>query len=111
MKAGDLNKRVLLQSPTGTRDAVGERSTTWIDVATVWAAIRPMSAREQLVAAQRQHDTSHVIEIRHSSAVAALDASWRLVFGARIFTIDGVLNDRERNEKLILYCSEGVRAE
>lgn len=109
--AGKLDKRVTLQSPGGTQNAVGERTTTWTDVATVWASIRPMSAREALVAAQRQDITTHVIEVRYSSTISAIDGSWRVKYGTRYFTIDGVLNEFEKNAKYILYCTESERNE
>ncbi len=111
MNAGLLNKRIVLQSPSGSRDALGERSTSWVDVATVWARIRPLSAREASIAGQRQSAASHVVEIRHSSTVSTLDASWRVKFGDRVLAIDGVLNPEESSEKLMLYCVEGLRNE
>ncbi len=38
MKAGDLDRRVTIQTPTVTKNGYGESVTTWTDLATVWAA-------------------------------------------------------------------------
>lgn len=111
MAIGRLDKRVTLQRPGGSRDALGERATTWTDVATVYARIRPLSAREAEVAGQRDSLESHVVEIRYSSTVSAIDATWRIKYGARVFTIDGVMNPEEGKEKFLLYCTEGPRSE
>lgn len=111
MGAGKYRQRVILQSPAGARDAVGERTTTWSNVATVWANVRPLTGREQIVASQRQQITDHVVEVRYSSALAALDASWRVLYGSRVLTIDGAVNADERKREFILYCTESERTE
>lgn len=111
MRAGRLDQRVILQSPAGSRDAVGERTTTWTNVATVWASIGPLSVRDLLAAGQTQSEVTHRVRIRHSSTVAAIDASWRVLFGARILVIQGVRNIDERDVEIELLCSEGLREE
>lgn len=111
MRAGNLRHRVILQSPAGSRDAVGERTTTWTAVATVWASINPLTVRELLAAGQLQSETSHRVRIRHSSAVSAIDASWRVLFGSRVLVIQGVRNIEEGDREIELLCSEGVREE
>jgi SPP1 family predicted phage head-tail adaptor len=113
MRAGKLRHRVTLQSPTGSRDAVGERVTTWTNVAEdVPAEIEPISGREQFLAAQRQATTSHIVRLRYASMWAAMDASWRVLFGSRVFTIDAPpKNVGESDVELILQCTEGERQE
>lgn len=103
---------VILQSPGGTRNPLtGERVTTWTDVASVFAQIDPLSGREEFLAAQRQASTTHRVKIRYSSEVAAIDASWRVMFGARVFTIDTLRNIGELGDHLELMCTEGRRQE
>lgn len=112
MRAGKLRQRVILQSPSGSRDAVGERTTTWTDVATVWASVNPLTARELIAAGQMQSELSHRVRIRHSSAVAAIDASWRVMFGSRILVVAAPpRNIEETDREIELLCSEGVREE
>lgn len=113
MRAGTLRHRVTLQSPAGSQDAVGERVTTWTSVAADEPAeIRPISGREAILASQREATTSHIVRVRYSSAIAALDASWRVLFGTRVFTIDAPpKNIDERNVEIVLECTEGTRQE
>lgn len=111
MRPGDMPHRVKLQSPTGSRDALGERVTTWTDVATVNARVRPLSGKELMVAGQQQSAVSHVVEIRHSSEVSAINGTWRVLFGTRVMVVESVVNPEESNEKLMLYCVEGLRSE
>jgi SPP1 family predicted phage head-tail adaptor len=110
-KATVYNRLVTVQSPAGTRDAVGERTTTWSNVSTEWASISPLSVRDLIAAGQTQSEISHRVKLRYSATLAALDASWRIVYGARVLVIAGVRNIDEGNRVLELVCSEGVREE
>jgi SPP1 family predicted phage head-tail adaptor len=113
MRAGRLRHRVVLQSPKGSQDSIGERTTTWTTVASSWpAAIEPLKVSEQFAAAQNHGSTTHRIHIRYDSSIAAMDGSWRVMFGARIFTLDGPpRNFDEKNTTLELLCTEGLREE
>lgn len=111
MRSGTLRHRITLQSPAGSRDAVGERTTTWTDVATVFASVNPLSVRELLAAGQTQSEVSHRVRLRYSAALSALDASWRILFGSRVLVIHGVRNIDEHKREFELMCSEGLREE
>lgn len=112
MRAGPLDKRVTLQSPGGAGDAYGERSTTWTVVATVWASITPLSARELMAGGQLQGEITHRIQLRYSSTTASITADWRVVYGSRVFVLAAPpRNVNESNDMLELLCSEGLRQE
>lgn len=112
MEAGKLRHRVTLQRPSGTRDAVGGRVTVPLDVATVWASIETLDGREAFYAAQRQATTTHKVVIRYAPIIAGIDATWRVKYGVRIFTLDEPpRNTREINAELVLMCTEGPRDE
>lgn len=111
MNVGRLDKRVVLQRPGGSRDALGERSTTWTDVATVYATVRPLSAREASIAGQRQSSASLVVEVRYAANISSIDATWRVRLGTRYLVVDGVINPEEANVLLQLFCVEGLRSE
>lgn len=112
MRAGRLDNRVNVQSPTGSRDAVGERVTSWSNVVTDYpAGIEPLKVAERNIASQQHSSTTHRIMLRYASALSTIDASWRILFGSRIFTIDGVRNINEKNRELELLCTEGLREE
>lgn len=105
------NRMIILQSPAGTRDAIGERVTTWTNVATVWAEISPISVRDLIAAGQTQSEVTHRVRIRYESTISAIDSSWRVLYGARIFVISGVRNINEAGREFELLCSEGLRDE
>ncbi len=105
VKAGRLRHRVTLQNAADTADGGGGFTTTWSDVATVWAAIEPLKSRERLFAQQLETPVTHRVTIRYRAGVTA---KMRLKFGARVFNIRGVINAGERDRTLELLCEEGV---
>ena len=58
LAAGKLNKRVTVQQQVTSIDTEGLSDTNWSDVASVWAAIEPLSVRELLTAQQVQSNVS-----------------------------------------------------
>ena len=103
------NRRVSLQSPGGASDAYGERVTTWTTVATVWAAIMPLGARELLAAGAIHGELTHRVQVRYSPAIAAADSSWRLLYGSRVLVLTGPpRNINEGNRIIEFLCAEGL---
>jgi SPP1 family predicted phage head-tail adaptor len=106
MPIGDLNKRIEIQSFTRVGDGHGGFTDTWRTEATVWAAIWPMSATEQVRSEKPLGTVSHRIRIRYRRN---LRADWRIKFGNRKFNIVGPpINPNEKNEFLDLMCMEAM---
>ena len=102
--AAEFDRRVVLKSRSGAKDAAGQVSFTWVTVATVWARRRPLRSREAFGAGQMQTDGALEYRIRHSSAVAAVATTWRLEDGSSAMDITGVL-PIGRNQYLDLMCT------
>ncbi|MFA6063875.1 MAG: phage head closure protein [Gallionella sp.] len=114
LQSGYLRHRVALQRPTYSQNtSTGEQTLTWVDVATVWAAIEPLSAREFMAAQSEQSQIDTRITIRQRSDVIA---SWRAVHmvngsAGKIYNVHGVLADKESGlEYASLPCSTGVNS-
>ena len=103
---GAMRHRVKLQSSTLAADAAGGNVQTWADVATIWAAITPLSGQESFTAQQFAAKVSHWVLIPYRSGVTA---QMRLLYGARAFNIQSVVNVDERNHVLKLLCEERSR--
>lgn len=72
MHAGRLTNKVTFQQPGAAVDDYGQPVPgSFDDVATVWAAIRPMGSSERLAASQMQSGQTHVVTVRYSAALAA----------------------------------------
>ena len=67
LRAGQLNRRITLQRPSNAQDNFGAVQSTWIDVATVWADIQPLSGRELENARRMASEISHQITLRYQT--------------------------------------------
>lgn len=105
MRIGDLNKRINFQYMTKTPDGMGGWISVWTNVCTVFAAIWPVSAKEQIEAMQSVMTISHRIRIRYRSV---LKPSWRVKFGDKYFAIVSIINPNMGNKYLDLMVKEAI---
>lgn len=105
MQLGKLNKRISIISTTQVSDGMGGFNETDTTVATIWAAIWPLTGKEQLQSQQTAMEISHRIRIRYRSGMLS---SYRLKFGTRYFNIVSIINPNEENRWLDLMCKEAA---
>ena len=105
MRAGKLRHRIALQRKAQTQNPItGAMVTTWVDVATVWAAVEPLSAREFIAAQAVQSDVSVRVSVRYRPGITA---AMRLLHDGKTYNITGVLADKDSGrEYLTLPCAE-----
>lgn len=103
---GTLRHRVLIQQQVTTRDSDGVSQTAWADVATVWASVEPLSAREFIQSSQTQSAVTARITMRHRDGLLP---SMRLIHRGEIFNIAGLLPDKVSGlEYITIPVSAGV---
>jgi SPP1 family predicted phage head-tail adaptor len=103
MKPGKLRHRVTIQSPSRAADGQSGYATTWVDVATVHAEITSLSSSSGYDIFQLYPQASHQVKIRYRSGISTQN---RLLFGSRVFLLQGWLNPQERNRELLLATVE-----
>lgn len=125
MKFGKMRHRVTIQKLTRTDDGAGGYTETWEDIATVWAAVEPLSGREYYLAQQTQAEVSHKVTMRYgqwydeyfltpfSSAQegeTVVKPQMRIVYDGRPFSFDiqSVIDVKERHRELVVLCKEVV---
>ena len=94
-----LNKRITIQSPGTTQDAIGQPVEGWVNVDTVWAAVEDISGREFMAAGGTQNKAMTKITIRH---LAGVTPAMRITHGTDIYNIVAVLGQDGRT--LLLMC-------
>lgn len=120
LAAGRLRHRVLIEQLLPLRDSngdvlqdavTGEVQREWQEVATVWAAVEPLSAREFIAAQATQSKVTTRITMR----ARALNPAMRLVHmlssavRGTVYNIEGLLPDRDSGmEYMTIPCSAGV---
>jgi SPP1 family predicted phage head-tail adaptor len=102
---GSMRERVEIQSLATSRDELGSITETWSELATVWASVRSVSAREYYAARQVNAEVTHRVAIRYRSDVTPL---MRLIWGSRTLEIVSALDKDGRERFLELLCTEVV---
>lgn len=105
LKAGDLDQRITLQIRSIVKDAYGQDTITWVDVATVWAQCQALRGREFFAAAQVQQEQTVKVRIRYRSDVTP---TWRLLWRGHPYDITAVI-PVGRNDLLEIMCTAGVK--
>jgi SPP1 family predicted phage head-tail adaptor len=111
MRAGPLRHRVTIQRRAESQDATGSVLWSWVDHATVWAAIEPIMGREYFAAAQVQSEVSVKIRMRYRDD---LHSTMRIRHGDdsgspsrfTYYEIIGIAVPRSEFRESILMCKE-----
>jgi len=107
MRAGQLNKRITLQSLAQGKDAFGGNTKAWTGVATVWAGVRNLSGNERAATAHG----GQVAEARTEFTMryrAAVTAGMRVSYAGQVYNIKHVNDMNEKHRMLVLTCDTGV---
>lgn len=122
-EAGRFRHRVRIEQKVKLLDSngdvyqdpeTGETRDEWVEVATVWAAIEPLSAREFVQSQTMESKVSARIVIRHRDDV---NAAMRLVHVRTgrpdvIYNPQGILPDADSGlEYITMPCSTGISAD
>jgi SPP1 family predicted phage head-tail adaptor len=107
MKPGKMRHRITIQQSTQTQNSFGEPIDSWSTFAgPLWAAVEPIQGREFWAQQQVQSEVTIRVRIRYLSGVTS---SMRILYGARILTIESVIDPKEGHKEMQLMCSEGVK--
>lgn len=93
VQIAELRHRITFQRIAQVTDGMGGFTTTWSDVATVWAKVEPVSASERLISEKLETQRSHKVKIRYRSDITT---DMRFTFNSRTFQVKGVHNPDER---------------
>ncbi len=105
MRAGELDRKIVIQSLTQTRDAYGALSDTWATFATVWAKKRDVRGDEYFAAQQVNARVDSIFTIHYLSGVLE---TMRIACDGKYWDIRR-LNELGRREGLEIYA-EAKRA-
>ena len=105
-RAGELRRRIVVQSKTDAQDTFGEADPTWGTLATVWADIEPMGGREMMGSGLEMDETPHQFTFRYGSTLSGLNVrDHRITWNSKTFDLVSVNNVEQRN---VTYVCVGV---
>lgn len=77
-KAGELDQRVTFLRETKVADGMGGSTVSWVEIAEVWAKVRPMSGTEREHSDRLNAQASYLIVIRYRDDITENDiAEWK----------------------------------
>jgi SPP1 family predicted phage head-tail adaptor len=104
INAGELNKKIIIQTESGAADSFGQPEGTWSNTVTVWAAIITTGGREFYAAQKLNAETVAVFKIRYR----AVTTTNRIKYGTRIFQILSIADPEEKHCELLISAKEVV---
>lgn len=112
MRRPVLNTELVLEAPREIADGGGGFNVAWAPVGTLWAEIRPSSAREKVLGARTTSRVTHRIVIRSApeGSPRRPRPDCRFRSGARVFAIRGIAPAGVRGEYLTCWAEEGMFA-
>lgn len=102
--AGGLDQRVTFER-SGTIPGPGGDVAGWTPVATVWAAVWPVSGRERLAAGREEGATLYRVKVRRRNG---LDAGMRILWRGLVLNVRAVPDPGPRAAFLVLDAEAGV---
>lgn len=108
MQPGNLDQRITLQALTRSADGIGGYTSAWANIApnpTVWANVRPASAREALASDRVGASGLYIFAIRNRTDLNEAD---RIVWGGETYNIRSVRRRGGRGMYLEIEAERGV---
>lgn len=93
MRAGELDRRIVIQVMTEAPDAVGQLIKTWVELATVSAKRQDLKGKERFVSPRRLATRTTTYRIRWRSG---LDEKLRVLDEGSIYEVVGVAGERRQ---------------
>jgi SPP1 family predicted phage head-tail adaptor len=84
MRSYQMDRRIVIETPTETQDSTGAAVATWTTLATVWAEVRPMTGKETFTADQVLGDATSIFIIRYRSDITD---KMRISYGGNYYDI------------------------
>lgn len=108
--AGERNRRVTVESPSGTADAAGHVDLTidssWTDEGQRWAKVITRGGSESRVFNQVQAETTHIVEMNSDGLTRTIIPKWRLKLGNRNLNITAAYDVDDQRQTVRCECIE-----
>lgn len=101
MKAGLLDRRVVIQQATNTQDAHGQMVPSWSTWKTVWASLNPIRGAEQFEANRLTQKVDFKMRMRY---ISGLTHDMRVSYSGSYYDIVSI-NEISRKEGYEVYIA------
>lgn len=102
-RVGAMRERVDVYSQAQTVNSAGEITTTWTNVATIWARMEPVGAAAVALANRDDAQRSYNMTIRYTADVTT---NSRVIWRGRKFDVEGIMDPTEQRQFLSVRLRE-----
>lgn len=109
-KVPNLSRQLVLEAPERVPDGGGGWAEGWTAKGSLWAEVKPVSAREPVIGDRPQGQVTHRIVVRNAPTGSERrpDAGQRFRSGGRVFAIRGVAEMDGADAYLLCWAEEGA---
>ena len=100
-----LDQRITFQTKRQTRNAAGGTIITWVDFATVWAAVDAVRANERYNSEQELSGNEYTVWIRWRGD---LNSNMRILWKGLPLDIKGIPDNQRRGRFLSIFAESGI---
>ena len=108
MRAGQLNRRVVLERVSESQNSFGEIDEVWLPLATMWARFVPLKGEEKFQARQFNPELSGEFHFRFRDCHPKDRIRWTSGDKTRIFQIESVIDVDDQNREIRATVEEQV---
>ena len=101
MKAGTLDRRIIIQSKSDVKDAYGDPIHTWSTFLTVWAMKMHLTGKEKTDNSNRSTERMMNFKVRYNGTITV---EMRIIFESLTYKIEDI-KELSRREGMILVTS------
>ena len=102
MRAGKLDRRIVIQEKENTTDSYGFRSWVWTNHATIWSNWVQVSGKETDRDKNKNNDVSGYFRTRY---VSTIDENMRVYFNSEYYKITQI-KEIQRQDGLLIYVEK-----
>lgn len=110
IEAGLLKERVTLLKPVITHDEYGQQKWDFLKVGPVWAQVVGGGGGTSVAVNHVSITYNHTVRVRYCSAMAGVDATWKIEFRDRILEISSVPPLMSQESVIEFECQEELPA-
>ena len=100
IKAGRLNRRIIIQRATTANNSMNEKVPSWAALKTVWAEVKPAPATESMANGETVAHATTAFLIRYAPTLADVNAKDRIIYGGRTYDIQGAVDAADHDRRL-----------
>jgi SPP1 family predicted phage head-tail adaptor len=104
LAAGSLRQRVTIRRQQRAADGQGGYTTSWADVATIWAKVDGLDGRESVIGQTLTGISVYRVTVRYRADILPSD---QLRYGAIDLNIRSAIDPDGRRERTIITCDTG----